>query len=81
MIYLFLGVFAPQWHRLHFVSSVQEEKEREKRRGKGISGWLVAVCHWWPVPGGGSNGLGSTISTYGLCLRSKALGLLWSATY
>jgi hypothetical protein len=33
------------------------------------------------VSGGGSNSLGSTISTYGLCLRSKALGLLWSATY
>ncbi|MBD2458394.1 hypothetical protein H6G80_30550 [Nostoc sp. FACHB-87] len=41
----------------------------------------VVVCHWYPVLGGGSNSLGSTISTYGLCLRSKALGLLWSATY
>lgn len=82
MMCIFLGVLAPQWHSVPLRSTpCRRRKNEKKRRGKGISGWLVAVCHWWPVPGGGSNSLGSTISTYGLCLRSKALGLLWSATY
>ena len=61
-------------------ASLHTVRKREKEKGE-VKVFGLVVCHWWPVPGGGSNSLGSTISTYGLCLRSKALGLLWSATY